>query len=131
MTFHFPCHAKEPYFSCLNATEEKRVRFAPKDKRKAYFDIKNPTFVKWGLKNRSFTPFRTDSEGKVEMKSQAEIEFYENWSRNQALKLYKELHPESKVTAKSFFRKFQVQMRKFQIQNLKNAVKLLQKHRGT
>ncbi len=48
-------------------------------------------------------PTRTKPDGTVKFSDKDEIEFYEEWSRHQALKLWNELHPRKKRKAEDFF----------------------------
>ena len=79
------------------------MRFTKFSQKKSLNDEKLPTYLKWDTKIPEFVPTRTKPDGTVIFSEREEIEFYEEWSRDQALKLWNQLHPRKKRKAEDFF----------------------------
>ena len=81
--------AKTPHFSKKDVEKSQADAIAPRDKL-------------WHMRNPSFKPHRTDSDGNVTFDDHDTIENYEEHARRKALNLRFELEPES-VDVDSFF----------------------------
>jgi len=68
----------------------KTPTFSQQDCNKALADAKSPPYQP---RNSKFVPHRTDEEGLVTFDDQDTIEQHEEWNRRKALKLRKELFP--------------------------------------
>ena len=94
-------------FSCCLAggdTQEiitKKVAFHKHQTRISKKHEKDPTYIKWDLKIKTFVPsknlpkgpwFRGDGTPKVDFADLEEIEWYEEQARNEAYRLYKQAH---------------------------------------
>ena len=79
------------------------MRFTKFSQKKSLKYEKLPTYLKWDLKIEDFVPTRSRPDGTVIFREQEEIEYYEQWSRHQALKLWNQLHPKKKRKAEDFF----------------------------
>ena len=92
-----------PTSTCFTTVKSKKVHFSKFSEKKSVKDNKLPTYIKWDARCSNFEPKRTNPDGTINHPEQEEIEFYENWSRKQALKLWNELHPKNKLKAEEFF----------------------------
>ena len=92
-----------PSSTCFTTIQTKKVHFSKFSQKKSIRDEKLPTYIKWDTKIPEFVPTRTNPDGTVIFTTKEEIDFYEEWSRKQALKLWNELHPRKKRKAEDFF----------------------------
>ena len=92
-----------PASTCFTTIKSKKVHFSKFSQKKSIKDDKMHTYLKWNTKTPQSVPTRTKPDGTVKFSDKEEIEFYEEWSRHQALKLWNELHPRNKLKDEDFF----------------------------